>query len=144
MDRFVSGAILQIEDCAQNSSDGIDSEEEKLPPSFLELADVHYDASTSKKEREKKFPYRSTAHISPTSVFVESLLSRCGIIMRPHRRLMDPSTVEMLVMLRFNRDLWDEVVVECAINDAEWAPMLSGTDLQLEQEAFTSLSSSSS
>ncbi len=53
MDRFVSGAILQIEDCAQNSSDGIDSEEEKLPPSFLELADVHYDASTSKKERYK-------------------------------------------------------------------------------------------
>ena len=28
--------------------------------------------------------------------------------MRPHRRLMDPSTLEMLVMLRFNRDLWDE------------------------------------
>ncbi len=96
------------------------------------------------RKREKKFRYRSAAHISPTSVFVERLLSRCGIIMRPHRRLMDPSTVEMLVMLRFNRDLWDEVVVECAINDAERAPMLSGTDLQLEQEAFTSLSSSSS
>ena len=36
------------------------------------------------------------------------LFSRCGLIMRPHRRLMDPSTLEMLVMLRFNRDLWDE------------------------------------
>ena len=28
--------------------------------------------------------------------------------MRPHRRLMDPSTLEMLVLLRFNKDLWDE------------------------------------
>ena len=28
--------------------------------------------------------------------------------MCPHRRLRDPSTLEMLVMLRFNRDLWDE------------------------------------
>ena len=27
--------------------------------------------------------------------------------MRPHRRLMDPSTLEMLIMLRFNKDLWD-------------------------------------
>ena len=35
--------------------------------------------------------------------------------MRPHRRLMDPSTLEMLVMLRFNRDLWDERDVDTAI-----------------------------
>ena len=28
--------------------------------------------------------------------------------MRPHRLLMDPSTLEMFVMLRFNRDLWNE------------------------------------
>ncbi len=32
--------------------------------------------------------------------------------MRPHRRLMDPSTLEMLVLLRFNRDLWDEKDVD--------------------------------
>ena len=46
-------------------------------------------------------------HITPTSNIVERLFSRCGIIMRPHRRLMDPSTLEMLIMLRFNKDLWD-------------------------------------
>ena len=55
--------------------------------------------------------------------------------MRPHRRLVDPSKLETLVMLRSNIDLWDEVVVEAAINDAERVPMLSGTDLQLEQES---------
>ena len=46
-------------------------------------------------------------HIAPTSNIVERLFSRCGIKMRPHRRLMDPSTLEMLIMLRFNKDLWD-------------------------------------
>ena len=49
------------------------------------------------------------------SNIVERLFSRCGLIMRPHRRLMDPSTLEMLVMLRFNRDLWDERDVDTAI-----------------------------
>ena len=28
--------------------------------------------------------------------------------MRSYRRLMDPCSLEMLVMLRFNRNLWDE------------------------------------
>ena len=27
--------------------------------------------------------------------------------------------MEMLIMLRFNRDLWDEVVVDAAIKEAE-------------------------
>ncbi len=39
--------------------------------------------------------------------------------MRPHRRLIDLSTMEMLVMLRFNRDLCDKVVVDAAIKEAE-------------------------
>ena len=30
--------------------------------------------------------------------------------MRPHRHLMDPSNPEMLVMFRFNRNLWDEIL----------------------------------
>ena len=38
-----------------------------------------------------------TSHVSATSVIVEQLFSRCGIIMRPHRRLMDPYTLELLV-----------------------------------------------
>ena len=42
------------------------------------------------------------------TLFSVRLFSRCAIIiMRPHRHLMDPSTLEMLIMLRFNKDLWD-------------------------------------
>ena len=53
--------------------------------------------------------YRSMAHISTSNIVERLFSSRCGIIMRPHRRLMDPSTLEMLIMLpRFNtKDLWD-------------------------------------
>ena len=35
-------------------------------------------------------------------------ISRCGIIMRPHRHLMVPSTLERLLILSFNKDLWNE------------------------------------
>ena len=73
-------------------------------PSFIEEGKSEYESKRTKQQP----PYRSTLHISPTSNIVERLFSRCGIIMRPHRRLMDPSTLEMLVMLRFNRSLWGE------------------------------------
>ena len=32
--------------------------------------------------------------------------------MCPHRRLMDPSTLEMLLLLRFNKNLWNKQDVE--------------------------------
>ena len=55
------------------------------------------------------------AHIAPTSVIVERLFSRAKLIMTPHRRCMDASTLEMLILLRYNIDLWnastlDEVI----------------------------------
>ena len=36
--------------------------------------------------------------------------------MRPHRRLMDPSTLETLLMLRMNRDHWNVNVIQHVIN----------------------------
>ena len=69
-------------------------------PGFIDEGNIEYES----KRQKKQPPYRSTLHISPTPNIVERLFSRCGIIMRSHRRLMDPSTLEMLVMLRFNRD----------------------------------------
>ena len=41
--------------------------------------------------------------------------------MRPHRRLMDPSTLEMLVLLRFNRDLWSDRDVDTIISRTQTA-----------------------
>ena len=51
----------------------------------------------SSKWQKKTNPYRSMDYIAATSNIVERLFSRCGVIMRPHRCLMDPSTIEMLI-----------------------------------------------
>ena len=45
--------------------------------------------------------------------------------MRPHRRLMDPYTFELLVLLRFNRDLWNEEEVERAMKGDPLPPQIS-------------------
>ena len=102
---YAIGAGSGVEAVAQSDSDD-DGE-----PSFIEQGKSEYDSKRPKQQP----PYNSTLHISPTSNIVERLFSRCGLIMRPRRRLMDPSTLEMLVMLRFNRDLWDERDVDTAI-----------------------------
>ena len=104
-------------------------------PSFIEKGKSEYDSKRPKKQP----PYYSTLHISPTSNVVERLFSRCGLIMRPRRRLMDPSTLETLVMLRFNRDLWDERDVDAAI-----ARNYDVTRRDSDTPASTSTSSSSS
>ena len=41
--------------------------------------------------------------------------------MRPHRRLMDPSTLEMLLMLRLNKDMWSEKTIQDIIDDRKAA-----------------------
>jgi hypothetical protein len=72
---------------------------------FIRTVDNQFDTQVLKKSRID-FPYKSTNHICGTCVIVEQLFSRCGIIIHPYRRLMDPSTLEMLVLLRFKWDLW--------------------------------------
>jgi hypothetical protein len=93
-------------------SDDSDKDDYENENSFTKQADARYEAKAKKTKNE--FPYRSTMHVCVTSVTVERLFNRCGIIIRPHIGLM-----EMLVMLRFNRDLWDEFAVESAIKEAE-------------------------
>ena len=77
------------------------------------------------KKAKTEFPYKSTNHCISTSVIVEILFSRCGIIMRPHRRCMDPNTLERLVFLRSNKDLWGEEQVDQVMKsspDTDMAP----------------------
>ena len=84
-----------------------DSKAEEIERRFVDIADEEFEQKVNKKDK-REFPYRSTAHVAVISVIVERLFSRCGIIMRPHRILTDPSSMETLIMLRFNKDLWDE------------------------------------
>ncbi len=57
----------------------------------------------AQKQRKVAAQYESTAHVSPTSNICEFLFSRAKLVMRPRRRLMDPSTLETLLMLRMNK-----------------------------------------
>ena len=66
----------------------------------------------AQNRRKVAAQYESTAHVCPTSNICERLFSRAKIVMRPHRRLMDPSTLETLLMLRMNKNLWDEVAIQ--------------------------------
>ncbi len=67
------------------------------------------------KRRRVTAQYQSTAHVSPTSNICERLFSRAKLVMTPHRRLMDPSTLEAILMLRMSNDLWDEVTIQKVI-----------------------------
>jgi hypothetical protein len=64
------------------------------------------------KRRKVVSQYESTAHVCPTSNACERLFSRAKLVMRPHRRHMDPSTLEAILMLRMNKDMWDEVTIQ--------------------------------
>ena len=50
---------------------------------------------------QSKSVYRSMAHLYPTSVICERLLSDAKRIMTVDRRQMDPSTQEMFLILKF-------------------------------------------
>ena len=100
------------------------SSESEVEENFIESINEEYDTQVLKKAKTE-FPYKSTNHCVSTSVMVETLFSRCGIIMRPHRRCMDPSTLERLVFLRSNKDLWGEEQVDQVMKsspDADVAP----------------------
>ena len=122
--------------------DSDDDDEVHVQESFIRDADDEYEMRVLKKSK-MEFPYVDTSHVAGTSVIVEQLFSRCGIIMRPHRRLMDPSTLEMLVMFRFNKDLWDEEEVERAMK-GEPQPLPAGYTTPLTAITTVVRSSSSS
>jgi hypothetical protein len=90
----------------------------------------------STKPEKKTCPYRSMDHVSATSNIVERLFSRCGIIMRPHRRLMDPSTLEMLIMLRFNKDLWDAREVDEAMRRTTHTEIISASSTPVPRSSL--------
>ena len=73
-------------------------------------------AQSQKEKREKAAEInpniRSTKHIAPTSNICERLFSRAKLVMSAQRRLMDPSTLETILLLRYNHDLWDASTVD--------------------------------
>ena len=67
-------------------------------------------------QMKSKNPYREVKHLIPGSVICESFLKDARHIMTDFRRCMDPSTLEMLLILKYNKDLWDARTVDQIIN----------------------------
>ena len=70
-------------------------------------------AATAQSKTATK--YKSTLHVWGHTVIVESLFSTAGHIMTPSRKHMDPSTFEMLLLLKVNKDMYSNALTldEC-------------------------------
>lgn len=70
----------------------------------------------AEETKVNKAEYRSLAHVCPTSVMVERLFSDAKHIMTDDRRHMDPSTLDMLLFLKNNKDLWNAQTIDEILN----------------------------
>ncbi len=56
--------------------------------------------------------------MSPTSNIVERLFSNAKLIMTALRKKMDPDTLNMILFLKANRELWpNAAIIQMIIND---------------------------
>ena len=60
------------------------------------------------------------AHIAKDSNIVERLFSRAKLIMRDHRKHMSPYHMELLLFLKFNRNLWGIPTIDDIILKKEY------------------------
>jgi len=86
--------------------------------------------------------YECTDHVARCSDVCERLFSRASLVMTPNRKQMDPSTLEMILMLRTNMELWDATTIQ-QIMDSEKDAARQRRD-QIRTPSTTSSSSSSS
>ena len=92
----------------------------------------------------------SFRHFLRTNNISERLFSRCKLIMTDHRRLMDPSTLETFIMLRANKELWDERDVEWILSNPEHfhvvdeeTTVLGGARLRDDRDDLSAISTQS-
>ena len=93
------------------AEDGDEEEEE----GGLAVAHQLHDRNQARKKARTMLTsskYRSTKHVCSTTNMVERLFSRAKLVMTDLRISMHPRNLEMLMLLRANRHLWDEVVVQ--------------------------------
>jgi hypothetical protein len=70
--------------------------------------------------------YRPMQNIALTSNVCERLFRRAKLILRPHRKMMSPYHLDMLIFLRYNKELWDAATVEECLKDPSGAADVPG------------------
>ena len=85
----------------------------------LGFADRRLEASqAAKRARIEQSFYRSTSHVSSTSLICERLFSNCKLIMNHLRSSMDPDSLALLLFLKVNRNFWkDATIIDDIISD---------------------------
>ena len=98
----------------------IEEDEAKTGDSELSFVDsILLEAEQQAKKKSKSSKYRSTLHVSATSCACEQTNSQAKHIMRETRRQIDPSSLEKLLVLKLNPDLWDKRLVNSVIRRSE-------------------------
>ena len=72
---------------------------------------ILFEAEKQAKKKSKSSKYRSTQNVSATSCACEQTNSQEKHFMRETRRYMDPTSLEKLLVLKLNPDLWDKGLV---------------------------------
>ena len=105
------------EDAPAEDGDEEDDDEEEEEGGLAVAQRLHDRNQARKRARMMRTSskHRSTKRVCSTTNMVERLFSRAKLVMTDLRRSMYPRNLEMLMFLRANRHLWDEVVVQRAI-----------------------------
>jgi len=81
------------------------------------------ESQSMKRSRVEKSKYRSTEHVSSTSNVCERLFSVAKLVMSDLRKHMEPDTLNMILFLKANKQLWadktiiDEIIADFAASD---------------------------
>ena len=106
------------EDAPAEDGDEEDDDDEEEEEGGLAVAQRLHDRNQARKRARitrTSSKRRSTKRVCSATNMVERLFSRAKLVMTDLRRSMYPRNLEMLMFLRANRHLWDEVVVQRAI-----------------------------
>ena len=108
---------------------------------FSFVQSVLMDAEEQQKKRSRVSKYRSTAHVTPVSCICEQTDSISKHIMSDARKQLNPTSLEMLLILKLNSDLWDERSVNAVIKRSD--PQRTERDISSTPISIVSSSSSS-
>ena len=103
------------------TGDDLNDDSEDAPRaevSFVERIRSAREEQENKRIRTSS-KYVDTRFASGTSNICEQLFSKAKHIMTPTRRRMDPSTLEGILLLKINSDLWDAELVQEILDDEE-------------------------
>jgi hypothetical protein len=73
-------------------------------------------AHQDKRQRTDTSKYRTTIHVLPQSNLCERLFSHAKIIMSDRRKHMKPQTLNDVLLLKANRQLWGPGLIQAILN----------------------------